>query len=111
MDGEAARAVEPALVAGARERLEERESVARGAVADSVALLVAVRAGLPDQLGARKQQLLVEILPGAGDDPRRAGAPLEIDASVGGGELSTRRARPIGETVLAECGAGEHGRR
>src|SRR4051812_502116 len=55
VQGEAPRAVGPALVAGARERLEEREAVARGAVAETVALLVAVRAGLPDHLGARDQ--------------------------------------------------------
>ena len=51
MDGEAARAVEPPLVAGARERLEEREAITRGTVAEAVALLVAVRARTPDELG------------------------------------------------------------
>src|SRR5207248_9875061 len=61
VDGEAARALEPALVAGARERLEEREPVARRAMTDAVALLVAVGAGLPDQLGAGEQELLIEI--------------------------------------------------
>jgi hypothetical protein len=59
-------------VAGARERLEEREPVARGAVADAVALFVAVGAGPPDQLGPGEQQLLVEILPGSGEDSRSA---------------------------------------
>src|SRR5918992_920477 len=77
VDGETSRSLEPALVAGARERLEEREPVARGAVADAVALLVTVGAGAPDQLGAGEHELLVEVLPGAGDDTRRAGAPLE----------------------------------
>src|SRR5881227_3532455 len=104
VDGEAARALEPALVAGARERLEEREPVARGAVTDAVALLVAVGAGPPDQLGACQQQLLVEILPGAGDDTRRAGAPLEADAAVSAGKLRTRRPRPVRQTALAERG-------
>jgi hypothetical protein len=52
MHGELPRAPEPALVARACERLEEREAVARGAVAEAVALLVAVGAGSPDQVGA-----------------------------------------------------------
>src|SRR6476646_2545169 len=52
VDGEAARPLEPALVAGARERLEEREAVSRGAVAEAVALLVPVGARTPDELGA-----------------------------------------------------------
>src|ERR1043166_4145161 len=46
MHREAARAFEPALVAGAREGLQEPEAVPRGAVAKAVALVVAVRAGL-----------------------------------------------------------------
>jgi hypothetical protein len=50
MHGELPRAPEPALVARACERLEEREAVARGAVAEVVALLVAVAAGSPDQV-------------------------------------------------------------
>src|SRR5881296_370975 len=50
VDGEPPRAPEPALVARACERLEEREAVARGAVAEAVALLVAMGAGSPDQL-------------------------------------------------------------
>src|SRR5215210_3815530 len=82
VDGEAAGALEPALVAGARERLQEREPVARGAVADAVALLVAVGAGPPDQLRAGEQEFLVEILPGAGEDTRGAGAPLEADPTI-----------------------------
>ena len=66
VDGEAARPLEPALVAGACECLEEREAVTRGAVAESVALLVSVGARTPDELGACEQEVLVEILPGAG---------------------------------------------
>src|SRR5215218_3765197 len=90
VDGEAPRAPEPALVARACERLEEREAVARGAVADAVSLLVAVGAGPPDQLGAGEQQLLVEILAGAGEDAGSAGAPLETDAAVSASELRPR---------------------
>src|SRR5439155_1914013 len=89
VDGEAARALEPAFVAGARERLEEREPVAGGAVANAVALLVAVGAGPPDQLGACEQQLLVEILAGSGEDSRSARAPLETNPAAGDSELST----------------------
>src|SRR6059058_2686445 len=111
MDGEAAFALEPALVAGAGERLEQREAVPRGAVAEAVALFVAVGAGAPDQLGAGEQQFLVEILPGAGDDTRSACAPLETDAAVSASELRTRRAGPVGEAAIAERGAAEHSRR
>src|SRR5438105_15826770 len=64
VDAEAARALEPALVAGALERLQEREAVAGGAVAEAVAFLVAVGARPPDQLGAREQGLLVSVVRG-----------------------------------------------
>ena len=50
--GESTGALEPALVAGARERLEKGEAIAGGAVAESVALLVPVSARTPDELGA-----------------------------------------------------------
>src|SRR6478672_2433006 len=79
VDGEAARPLEPALVAGARERLEEREAVSRGAVAEAVALLVAVGARTPDELGAGDEEVLAEVVPRTGEDARRAGAPLEGD--------------------------------
>ena len=96
MYGEAPRTLEPALVAGARERLQEREAVTRGAVAEAVALLVAVGAGPPDQLGAREQEVVVELLPGAADDTRRAGTPLQTDPAVSWPrELRTRRAGPV----------------
>jgi hypothetical protein len=55
---ESACALEPALVAGALERSQERVAVAGRAVADRRALLVSVRACLPDELGAREQQVL-----------------------------------------------------
>ena len=87
VDGEPPRAPEPALVARACERLEEREAVARGAVAEAVALLVAVGAGPPDQLGAGEQQVLSKILPGAGEDSRGARAPPETDPAAGDSEL------------------------
>ena len=76
MDGEAACAVEPQLVACARECLEQREAVARGAVAETVALLVPVRARLPDVLGVGEQELLVLELPGAEEYSRSAVALL-----------------------------------
>src|SRR5436190_20092632 len=98
MDGEAACTLEPALVACARERLQEREAVARGAVAEAVALLVAVGARLPDQLGACEQQVLGEVVPGAGEDAGRAGAPLERDGAVSRThERATSRSRPVRE--------------
>jgi hypothetical protein len=82
MNCEPARALEPARVACASECLEEGEAVAGSAVAEAVALLVAVRAGLPDQLGASAQQFFVEVLPGAGKDTGSAGAPLETDPTI-----------------------------
>jgi hypothetical protein len=97
VDGEASGAFEPELVAGARERLQEREAVARGAVADTVALLVLVGARAPEELGAGKQEILVEVVPGAGDDTRSAGAPLEDDPAVSRArELRAWRAGPVG---------------
>ena len=47
VDSETARGREPVLIAGACERLEEGEAVARGALAEAVVLLVAVRARTP----------------------------------------------------------------
>jgi hypothetical protein len=111
VDGEAARPLEPALVAGARERLEEREAVTRGTVTEAVTLLVPVGTRTPDELGTGEQEVLVEILPGAGDDTWRAGAPLETDPTVSWPrELRTRRAGPVREAVLAERMSRENGR-
>src|SRR6185312_12663223 len=84
----APRTTEPALVAGALERLEKRVAVAGGAVADVRSLLVAVRPGAPDQLCGREQEILVEVVPGRDDDPRRSGAPLEADLSVRPGQVA-----------------------
>jgi hypothetical protein len=63
-----------------------------------------VGARSPDQFGAREQEVLVEVVPGAGDDTGSPRAPLETDASAaaGIGELRARRAGPIREAVLAE---------
>ena len=74
VDGEPPRALEPALVAGALEGLQERVAVARGAVADAGALLVAVRPGLPDCLRSGEQKLLVEVRRRRLDDAGRARA-------------------------------------
>src|SRR5437773_11563278 len=74
-------------------------------------LLIAVRAGSPDQLGSSQQQLFVEVLPGAGDDTRRTGAPLEASVAICTSEPRTRRTGPVGETSLAEGRTGEHARR
>jgi hypothetical protein len=109
--GEATCALEPALVAGACEGLEERESVAGGAVAKTVALFVAVRTRLPDQFGSRDHQLFIEVVPRAGEDARSAGAPLETDPTVPRPhELPTGRSRPVGEAVVADRMSGENGR-
>src|SRR6185437_13884194 len=108
---EATGAFEPELVAGPGERLQEREAVARRAVAETVALLVPVGARAPDELGAGEHEVLVEIVPSAGDDTRRAGAPLKDDPAVSWArELRARRAGPVGEAVLAERMSRENGR-
>src|SRR5207253_10799557 len=82
VDGEASGAFEPALVAGPGERLQEREAVARRAVAETVAFLVPVGARAPDELGAAEHEVLVEVVPRAGDDTWRAGAPLKNNLAV-----------------------------
>src|SRR6476659_6744647 len=111
VDGEAARPLEPALVAGARERLEEREAVARGAVTEAVALLVPVGTRTPDELGASEQEVLAEVVPRTGEDARRAGAPLEGDPAVPRAhERASRRSRPVHEAVFAHGMSGEHRR-
>jgi len=91
MDGEAAGALEPKLVARARERLEKCEPIARGAVADAVTLLVAVGARPPNQFGSGEKQVFVEVVPGAGEDAGSAGTPLETDPAISRpGELRPR---------------------
>src|SRR5262245_32276801 len=80
-------------------------------MAETVALLVAVGAGLPDQLRSRDDEVLVEVIPGAGEDTRRAGAPLETDSTVSpANERTTGCSRPVGETVLGDRLPGENGR-
>src|SRR4051794_5861289 len=59
VDGEPPGALQPHLVSGAREELEEREPVAGGPVAQSRAL--AERAGRPGQLAAREQQRVQDV--------------------------------------------------
>src|SRR5437763_14016964 len=86
---EAAGAYEPALGAGACERFEKCVPVARRAMAEAVALLVAVGACPPDQLGACDEEVLVDVIPGAGKDARSAGAPLETDSAVSGADKRT----------------------
>jgi hypothetical protein len=50
-------------------------------VAEAVALLVAVGAGLPDELGGGEQEPSSRHS-GAGDDTRRAGVQLETHPTV-----------------------------
>src|SRR5207244_4379273 len=83
---EATCAIEPHLVLRALERGEQREAVARGAVADPVPFLGAGRACSPDELGAGEQQLLVDVIAGGGDDSRRGRAPLKLALAAPVGE-------------------------
>lgn len=104
MDCEAAGALKPDLVACARKRLEEREAVARSAMAEAVALLVLVCARLPDELGAGEEKILVEIFPGTGEDAWGAGAPLETDPTIARTcELPTRSAGPVASPSLRKA--------
>src|SRR5262249_221398 len=65
----------------------------------------------PDELGAGEHEILVEVVPSAGDDTGRAGAPLKDDPAVSRArELLARRAGPVGEAVLAERISRENGR-
>src|SRR5204862_8122600 len=89
VDGEAAAPLEPELVAGALEGLQERISVPGSAVAETRAFLLAVRARVPGQLGTCDQELLVEVRRRGGDHPGRTVAPLQADAA-GRSERSAR---------------------
>src|SRR5205085_5324766 len=60
VESKAPGALDPPLVARAGEGFEEREAVARCAVAEAVAFLVAVGAGPPDELRSGEQETLVE---------------------------------------------------
>jgi hypothetical protein len=112
VDREAAGAFEPALVAGACERFEEREAVARRAVAETVAFPVAVGARLPDELGSGEHEVLVDVVERAGEDTRSPGAPLEADPAVARArKLRTRRAGPVREAALAERSPRKDGSR
>src|SRR5438034_2230852 len=111
VEGEASGAFEPALVAGAGERLQKREAVARGAVAEPVALLILVGACAPDELGAGEHEVLVQVVPGACHDTGSARAELETDPTVTWPlELRARHAGPVGEAILAERMSREDGR-
>jgi hypothetical protein len=75
VDREAPGSIEPHLVAGAGERLEEREAVACGAVAEAVTLVVAMGSREPDELGAGENELFVEIVPCAREAPGQLARP------------------------------------
>src|SRR5581483_10830367 len=107
VDGEAPGPVEPAPVLCTLEGLEEGIAVPGGAMADRRALLPAVRAGPPDELGRGEQELLVEVVGSRADDARRAAAPLEPDLAVGTGEVRPLEVGPVREARLDEGGARE----
>ena len=74
MEREPAGALEPDLVRGAREELEQREAVAAGSVAQVRAF--AQRAGGPGQFAAGEQQRVELVLVGsAASDATTPGAP------------------------------------
>src|SRR5512133_1695461 len=108
MDGEASRALEPTLVIRTREGLQKREAVAGRAVAEAVTLLVAVGARLPRELGAREEQILVQVVHGCGDDSRGAVAPLQPDHGVVPLESPARERRPSREPSFDDRFASEN---
>src|SRR5204863_9154918 len=110
MDGEPARALEPSLVARAREGLQEREAVAGRAVAEAVTLLVAVGTRLPRELGPCEEQLFVQVVGGRGDYPRGAVAPLQPDDAVVALEAVARDGRPGREPLFDNRFTRENGR-
>src|SRR5215831_13320195 len=96
VDGEASRPLEPELVAGPLERLQECVPVASGPVADARAFLHPQRACLPDQFGAGDDELLVEVGSGGREDPGRT-APLELERVA----ARAHAPGPVREPVLA----------
>src|SRR5215475_1850355 len=111
MDGEAPRTLEPPFVARTREGLQEGEAVAGCAVAEAVTLLVAVATGLPGELGPGQQKLLVQVVRGARDHPRRTVAPLQPDHAVAPLEAPPRDRRPGRQPIGDDRFAREDGRR
>ena len=75
-------AFEPQLVAGARERLQERVAVAGGSVADATSPSHSGRTDAPRELSAGREQLLVQVRRRARHDARRSRAPLHADLAV-----------------------------
>ena len=95
--GEPARAVEPALVAGALEEREERVAVPGRAMAEARALRD--RSGLPRQLAAGERKILVEHVAERRDHPRGAVAPLDADRPIAD-KLAVSVRRPVRKAVL-----------
>ena len=66
---------------------------------ETVAFLVAVRACPPDQLGTGDKEVLIDVIPGAGEDARSAGAPLEANTTISGAhEVTTGGRLPFGQS-------------
>ena len=79
-------------------------------MAETVSFLVAVCACVPDELGAGEQEVLVEVVPGAGEDTGGAGAPLETDSTISRAqERTTGCSRPVGQAVRTHRVPGENG--
>ena len=109
--GEAPSTLEPALVAGPGEGLQERVAVSRRAVAEAGALLGAVRSSPPRQLGPCEQQVLVEVLRSRRHHSGSAVAPLQPDLAVARLEAPGRQRGPGRQSVYEDRLAGQDRRR
>src|SRR6266480_6837378 len=107
MDGESPRTLQPLLVAGALERLEERVAVSGRPVTDARSFLEVRRARVPRKPGAGENQALEQVVGGCDDDAGAAGAPLNADLTVRSREVGTFARRPVRETVLDHRGTRE----
>lgn len=110
MHRKGASALEPELVAGAPEQLQESEAISGRAVAKARALRE--RARVPGQLAACDQQALVLVVTGrdlcqARDHPRRPMAPLRANRPVATDQLRVRERGPVREPVFFDRKAFE----
>src|SRR5262245_14479527 len=108
VESEPAGTLEPALVAGPPERLQQCEAVAYLAGAEARAVDIAVLTCARRQLGSREQELLGQVRRGRRDDPRCAVAPLQPDLVVPL-KLAAGIRGPGGEAVFDHGLALEHG--
>src|SRR5205085_10937837 len=68
-----------------------------------------VCACLPDELGPGEQEVLIEVVPRAGEDTGGTGAPLETDSTISRAhERTAGSSRPVGQAVRTHRVPGEN---